>query len=154
MRARLDGRSTAELREILRAPDDLSEGERGDEPLFTPPSRDDGGAEAGGSAEAEDGADDLQVESLVAFDAATLRALKGVSRAWRRCARAVLGDPLSAWRRRPVWASRPHVAALAARLGEASPQARLAAVQQLSEAAEPVVELPAFAPALVQRLEE
>ena len=42
---------------------------------------------------------------LAALDARSLRALKGVSRAWRRRARRMLSDPGSAWRQRPEWSA-------------------------------------------------
>lgn len=106
--ARLRGKSTAELRAALHAPNDITDPDTvAVEPLFTPLSSnvaatascsgDDGGAGRSTRLSRESAPSIVDIDRdavltcLSRLDAATLRSLKQVSRQWRRHARSLLG---------------------------------------------------------------
>ena len=109
----------AAVRKRLGAPDDLSESEQLaglEEPLFAMPEAaapeakgDAPPQQATAAAGAADAYEAMRADELAAclalLDARSLRTLKAVSLAWRRRARATLGDPASPWRAAPVWCS-------------------------------------------------
>lgn len=147
----LRGRSPAVMRVCLGAPDDLTAVEKQSalaEPLLTPPDAHD----AGRASHAADEDEAAIASSLCELDARSLRALKAVSRAWRRRARAQLGDPASAWRASPEWSAGAWARAqYVPRLSDADDRVRKGALLELA-ALEPRVELPEFAARLAALL--
>ena len=151
--ALLKGRSTEVLRVALDAPDDLTVEEKRialAEPLLTPPDW------LHDNIEDDDEEDDdaMIAHCLADLDARSLKALKGVSKAWLRRARRTLGVSTSAWRSSPEWSAGAWASKwFNERLHSEDMTLRKRALLGL-DALEPIVELPFYLDALIKCLKE
>ena len=161
----LKGQPADELRELLGAPNDLSDDEKRAalaEPLFTAPPAPSAEEPAAPAPQPErsfslalDVDDQYEHQTcLERCDARTLRELKAVSSAWRRRVRETLGNSKSAWRQQPIWSTTAEGRALARQLGGGSTAERIEWLKCMGEELDHVLELPGHATALVDKLED
>ena len=165
-----DCEDSVALRVLLDASDDLSQTDKDNarsEPLFSAPRGEEPGAvqppalthSASFAMDAGIPDEGNTMACLALCDARTLRNLKSVSAAWRRRARQMLGEATSAWRKHPVWCTSERGLALVAELAHPDADDRYEALNALRDMSDEVagfgaVELPAYAAAVVAKLED